>query len=114
MNTATVYFPTGFHNAIENQLVDDNFDIQEMSFKVTEGEDWNKYSEDHKMDIISKFIAKNLSDKLPKGVKVVRSTSRAHSLGNRKRLLTGMMDYTLESETSGAKAELSASLVIRH
>lgn len=114
MNTATVYFPTGFHNAIENQLVNEGFDIEQMTFKVSENENWDNYSEDHKMDIISKFISKSLSAKLPEGVKVVRSTSRAHYLGNRKRLLTGMMDYTLESEISGAKAELSASLVIRH
>lgn len=114
MSTATVYFPTGFHNAIENRIVNEGFNIEQMTFRVTENEAWNNYNEDHKMDIISKFISKNLSARLPEGVKVVRSTSRAHYLGNRKRLLTGMMDYTLESEVSGAKAELSASLVIRH
>ena len=86
MNTATVYFPNGFHNAIENQLVNEGFDIQQMNFKVSECEKQDKYSEDHKMDIISKFIKKNLLEKLPKGVKVVRSPLRAHYLGNRKRL----------------------------
>lgn len=38
MNTATVYFPNGFHNAIENQLVNEGFDIQQMNFKVSECE----------------------------------------------------------------------------
>lgn len=113
MNKTNVLFFNENLETITNQEIKAKLSIQEMSLSVPTGKDWEQSNEITKFNYISKLISKKLTNLLPREVKVVRSMSRSHYVGNKKRILFGMLDYTLESETYDFNVTLSASLSLK-
>jgi len=110
----SVSFQDGLHNAIENQVVNCDHSLVDFKFSMSNYDNWGSLSVDHKIDILSKQLAGYIRKKLPENIDISRSTARGRYVGNKGRILSGMVDYELRSNINGASSRISAMLICRH